>query len=365
MSKEKPKSLGRGLSSLLGEDMADADADAPAAATRVLPVEFLRPGRFQPRRNFDEQAIADLVESVRQQGILQPILVRPSLSDPDAYEIIAGERRWRAAQRAQLHEVPVIVREMTDRAALEAALVENLQRQDLSPLEEAEGYSRLMEEFDHTQENLARALGKSRSHVANMMRLLSLDAPIKDMLDKGDLTAGHARALLGCAEPAKLAREVVTKGLNVRQTEKLAQGDGGKKARQPREDTRDADTIALERDLANLLGLKVSIQFSGRGGNLTVFYDNLEQLDEILHRLNHGSAISGAASVAGEPPDPAELADVRGGDLDDETAPLLGHFDLDAMLGFGPASDEGEAGDETADQAAPAAGRRATGRASG
>ncbi|MEO5374434.1 MAG: ParB/RepB/Spo0J family partition protein [Alphaproteobacteria bacterium] len=317
MSREKLKSLGRGLSSLLGEEPEETGTDAVGNSGRSVPVEFLRPGKFQPRRHFDEESIAGLVESIRQQGILQPILVRPDADDPEGYEIIAGERRWRAAQQAGLHEVPVIVRELGDRAALEVALVENLQRQDLSPLEEAEGYRRLMEDFEHTQEDLARAVGKSRSHVANMMRLLSLDEPVKDMLDRGELSAGHARALLGCDDAVKMARQVVTRGLNVRQTERLAQGDGGKKARAGKPPTKDADTAALERDLANLLGLKVAIQFTGRGGNLTIYYDTLEQLDDILHRLNHASG-------------PA-VAMMHG---PNDEAPLLADFDLDEELGL-------------------------------
>ena len=231
-----------------------------------------------------------MVESVREKGILQPILVRPH---DGGYEIIAGERRWRAAQRAQLHEVPVIVREFTDREALEVALVENLQRQDLSPLEEAEGYRRLIDEFSHTQEELAKALGKSRSHVANMMRLLGLPDPVKDMVAQGRLTAGHARALLTASDPVGLARAVVDKHLNVRQTEKLAQEEGGKatkaaKGGRPPAHAKDPDTAALERDLTELLGVRVTIKPLGKGGELTVHYGSLEQLDDVLSRLTAG-----------------------------------------------------------------------------
>lgn len=294
---EKRRNLGRGLSALLGNSGAAVAASviegaAPVSAVagknlRTLPVGQMKPGKYQPRRQFDEDAIADLVESVREKGILQPILVRPH---DGAYEIIAGERRWRAAQRAQLHEVPVIIREMTDREALEVALVENLQRQDLSPLEEAEGFKRLIDEFSHTQEELAKALGKSRSHVANMMRLLALPDPIKGMVEDGKLSAGHARALLTAADPLALAREVVDKNLNVRQTERMVaeQGkakDGGSKAGRPQVHAKDADTAALERDLTDLLGVRVTIRPLGKGGELTVHYGSLEQLDDVLSRL--------------------------------------------------------------------------------
>lgn len=296
MAEEKRRNLGRGLSALLGDTgvaaaaaVVEAGSAAAAAAKsmglRTLPIGQLKPGKFQPRRQFDEAAIADLVESVRSKGVLQPILVRPFQG---AYEIIAGERRWRAAQRAQLHEVPVIIRELSDKEALEVALVENLQRQDLTALEEADGYRRLVEEFDHTQEELAKAVGKSRSHVANMMRLLALPEPVKDLLENGKLSAGHARALLTASDPVGLAGQVVDKHLNVRQTEKLAaeggkiKGGGGRSAKAS---IKDSDTAALERDLTEMLGVKVTITTQGRGGELTIQYGSLEQLDDILLRL--------------------------------------------------------------------------------
>lgn len=301
MAEEKRRNLGRGLSALLGDSGVAAAAAvleggnaAPAAAAsrglRTLAVSQLKPGKFQPRRQFEEEAIADLVESVREKGILQPILVRPL---DGGFEIIAGERRWRAAQRAQLHDVPVIIREFTDKEALEVALVENLQRQDLSPLEEADGYRRLMDEFEHTQEELAKAVGKSRSHVANMIRLLALPDPIKAMVEAKQITAGHARALLTAADPLALAREVVDKQLNVRQTEKLAQGEAKAKGaggggRPATSEHKDADTAALERDLAELLGVRVTLKSLGKGGELTIHYGSLEQLDDILSRLSGG-----------------------------------------------------------------------------
>lgn len=302
---EKRRNLGRGLSALLGDSgvaaaasVLEGNAAAPAAAAgnqprglRTLAVSQMKPGKFQPRRQFEEEAIADLVESVREKGILQPILVRPI---DGGFEIIAGERRWRAAQRAQLHEVPVIIREFTDKEALEVALVENLQRQDLSPLEEADGYRRLVDEFSHTQEELAKAVGKSRSHVANMMRLLALPDPIKAMVEAKQLSAGHARALLTADNPVALAREVVDKQLNVRQTEKLAAGEAKGKGtssgggRPPASIHKDADTAALERDLAEMLGVKVTLKSLGKGGELTIHYGSLEQLDDILSRLSGG-----------------------------------------------------------------------------
>lgn len=302
---EKRRNLGRGLSALLGDSgvaaaasVLEGNAAVPAAASgnqarglRTLAVSQMKPGKFQPRRQFEEEAIADLVESVREKGILQPILVRPI---DGGFEIIAGERRWRAAQRAQLHEVPVIIREFSDKEALEVALVENLQRQDLSPLEEADGYRRLVDEFSHTQEELAKAVGKSRSHVANMMRLLALPDPIKAMVEAKQLSAGHARALLTADNPVALAREVVDKQLNVRQTEKLAAGEAkGKSAasgggRPPASVHKDADTAALERDLAEMLGVKVTLKSLGKGGELTIHYGSLEQLDDILSRLSGG-----------------------------------------------------------------------------
>jgi ParB family chromosome partitioning protein len=295
----KRRNLGRGLSALLGEDENDLAELDKLRSTKAVPVEFLRPGRFQPRHGFDEDRINDLVESIREKGILQPILVRRHPDDRNTYEIIAGERRWRAAQLAQLHEVPVIVKELSDREALEVALVENLQRQDLSALEEAEGYRRLMEEFAHSQEELAKSVGKSRSHVANMMRLLALPDEVKTLVESGKLSAGHARALLNAADPASLAKKVVAKGLNVRQTEKLAQSEGGVKGKKGegekggKAEARpvDADTLALERDLANLLGLKVQVRFHSQGGGeLTIRYETLEQLDDVLHRLSQKPA---------------------------------------------------------------------------
>jgi ParB family chromosome partitioning protein len=217
------RTLGRGLSALFGEETEDYAALDKLRQAKMVPIEFVRPGRFQPRRHFDEEAMEALVASIREKGVLQPLLVRRHPNAGNMYEIIAGERRWRAAQAAALHEIPVVIREFSDRDALEIALVENIQRQDLSPLEEAEGYKRLMEEFNHTQEELAKAVGKSRSHVANMLRLLALPDPVKNLVEEGTLSAGHARALINVENAVAVAEEVVRLGLNVRQTEQLAQ----------------------------------------------------------------------------------------------------------------------------------------------
>jgi ParB family chromosome partitioning protein len=305
----KRRGLGRGLSSLLGDEAAavpvGVDAGEPPGV-KQLPIEFLHPGKYQPRKYMDEAAIQDLARSIEEKGILQPLLVRRDPDAADAYEIIAGERRWRAAQLAKIHDVPVIVKNLSDEEVLEVALIENLQRQDLSPLEEAAGYQRLMNEFSHTQEDLAKVVGKSRSHVANMMRLLGLPQPVMKMLNEGALSAGHARALLNAKEPIRLARRVVKRGLNVRQTEKLVQQETGR-ARAPKSpSSKDADTLGLERDLTNLLGLKTEIKFSGAGGSITIHYGSLDQLDDILLRLNHGNsaALSSSAPTGASAPNP-------------------------------------------------------------
>ena len=293
----KRRGLGRGLSALLGEEPLD-EAPAPiggvARAPRLLPIEQLRPSRFQPRRLMDEEGLQELAASIAERGVLQPVLAR-RLDGQDGYEIIAGERRWRAAQLAQLHDIPVLVRDFSDREAQEVALVENLQRQDLSPLEEAEGYRRLMQDHGHTQEDVARGVGKSRSHIANTLRLLTLPDGVRRLLEEGKLSAGHARALLACAEPEQAARTVVERGLNVRQTEALA-GAGRTPAVESRPQpaaapAKDPDTAALERDLAALLGLAVEIRFRGNGGSgaLVLKYSTLDQLDDILHRLSQGT----------------------------------------------------------------------------
>ncbi len=292
MSEEgtKRQGLGRGLSALLGEDSEDYASLDRARSSREVPIEALHPNRFQPRRRFGSEELAPLVASVREKGILQPILVRrvpvEDAGEDEAFEIVAGERRWRAAQEAQLHRVPVVIKELDDTESLEVALVENLQRQDLSPLEEAQGYSRLMEEFGHTQERLAQVIGKSRSHLANMLRLMALPDEVKEMLDDGRLTAGHGRAILAADNPVAVARRVVKQGLSVRDSERIAQSAPGKNPRQ--KSKKSSDIIALERDISESLGLPIDIRHQGeRGGHVKVAYRTLEQLDEICRRLAH------------------------------------------------------------------------------
>lgn len=280
----RKRGLGMGLSSLLGGDAATSTL--ASAAVQTVPIEFLRPSQLQPRRHFPETDLAALAESIRTKGVMQPLLVRRA-ADGDGYEIVAGERRWRAAQLAGRHELPVVVQELSDRDTLEVALIENVQRQDLSPLEEAEGYRRLIDEFGHTQEALAGALGKSRSHIANLLRLLGLPQAVREMVEQGALSAGHARALLGAREPAALAATVVRRGLNVRQTETLVQADKTRPARPSGRGRRDkdADTRALERDLSSRLGLGVRLTRNGEGGTLSIAFGSLDQLDGLLRRL--------------------------------------------------------------------------------
>ena len=281
----KRQPLGRGLAALFGENEVEASIEQPAQ--RRVPIELIRPGAYQPRRRFAEAEIEALARSIREKGILQPLLVRPVTQEEAAFELVAGERRWRAAQRVGLHEVPAIVRALSDSEALEIALVENLQREDLSALEEAEAYHRLVEEFGRTQASVAEAVGKSRSHVANTLRLLSLPDPVRRRLDEGELSAGHGRALLAAPDPAALATEVVRRGLNVRATERLVQRRAQMPAR-PKPSLRDADTLALERNLAATLGLRVTLAPKRRGGALTLHYSSLDQLDRLLRLLRAG-----------------------------------------------------------------------------
>lgn len=302
-SQSKRNNLGRGLAALFGDEDEDYASLDRLRANKTVPIEHLHPSRVQPRTHFDEEALEALAESIREQGLLQAILVRRHPERPAEYEIVAGERRWRAAQRAQVHEVPIVIRELDDGTALELAIVENVQRQDLNPLEEAEGYRRLIDEFGHSQEKLSRVIGKSRPHIANTMRLLNLPDPIKILVRDGRLSAGHGRALLTAEEPERLAEQIVSRGLSVRETERLAAGrpqagegadDGAKPAPRSRRSSggassaKDTDTLALERDLSALLGLKVSIDIQGEGGSVTIHYNTLEQLDDVLQRLNQG-----------------------------------------------------------------------------
>jgi ParB family chromosome partitioning protein len=282
--KPPPSRLGRGLSALIPEPPAATEA----AALRSLPVESLEPGPFQPRGGMDKESLEELAASIREHGILQPILARPKPGSPGAYEIIGGERRWRAAQVARLHEVPVVVRDLGDREAMAAGLVENLQRQDLNAMEEAEGYRRLIDEFGLTQEGLGQAVGKSRSHVANTVRLLSLPSEVRDLVRNGVLSAGHARTLVGAADPGRLAAQIVARGLNVRQAEALAAAQARPKPDTPERATRDPETAALERDLTEKLGLKVSVKHAGKGGEVVIRYRDLDQLDGLIRLLSGG-----------------------------------------------------------------------------
>lgn len=284
--------LGRGLAALLGDvaepDVQRSDRVVPGGGVRRVPIEFIRPNPRNPRKTFVDEDLTDLANSVKEKGIVQPVLVRTSKTDPNQFEIIAGERRWRAAQRAGLHEVPVIVQEVSDKEALEIAIIENVQRADLNALEEAHGYEQLILEFSYTQQDLAQVIGKSRSHVANTLRLMKLPEKVKVLVGEGKLTAGHARALVGADDPEGLASRIVSEGLTVRDAEALAQApkpvDASKGGRPKRE--KDADTQALEKSLTDLLGLAVVIDHKdGGAGEIKVRYRNLEQLDEIVRRL--------------------------------------------------------------------------------
>lgn len=256
-------------------------------APRKIAVEKLTPGKFQPRLRFDESAIDQLAESIAIHGVLQPLLVRPLSGG--RYEIIAGERRWRAAQKAQVHELPVVIRELSDTETLEIALIENLQREDLSAIEEAEGYQRLMDEFGHTQEMLSRQLGKSRSHVANTLRLLKLPESVRGLIQNGKLSAGHARALVGAKNPLELAQVIVKRDLSVRETERLVKkATEGKlpKKKKPAFVQKDVDILALEEKMTALLGMRVSIEQQAQGGSISVAFKTLDQLDDVLARLS-------------------------------------------------------------------------------
>jgi ParB family chromosome partitioning protein len=276
------RGLGRGLSALLGEgDGTPAAADP--TRLRMVPIAFLKPNRLQPRRIFDTDDLKGLADSIREKGVLQPIVVRPG-SATDSFEIVAGERRWRAAQLAKLHQVPVIVRTLSDAQSLELAIIENVQRADLNPVEEGAAYQDLIDRFHYTQEQVADVVGKSRSHIANTIRLLKLPESVRSLISSGKLTAGHARALIGTSNPEELAREIVARELNVREVERKTRGPKGKTAKPVR---KDADTKALELSLSNSLGMNVRIEHkNGKGGTVQIVYKTLEQLDEIIRRLN-------------------------------------------------------------------------------
>jgi ParB family chromosome partitioning protein len=303
---EKISRLGKGLSAIF----ADEDPNAPDASgqPRTLPIERIYPSKNQPRKNFDEAALEELANSIKEKGVLQPILVRPHPDKPNGYEIVAGERRWRASQRAQLHEIPVIIRDIKDKEALEYGLIENIQRDDLTPMEESETFQRLLDEYGHQQDELAQALGKSRAYVNNMLRLNQLPDTVKELVRQNTLTAGHARALLSAKNPLMLANEVIKGGLSVRQTENLAKlshsdkpaatesriamptaarkGSARARARNTATKQQDADIVHLERDVSSWLGLKVKLFPKGSGGKLAIEYQTLDQLEDVLKRLS-------------------------------------------------------------------------------
>ncbi|MCV2867296.1 ParB/RepB/Spo0J family partition protein [Defluviimonas sp. WL0002] len=290
--KTERRGLGRGLSALMADVSLAPGRDeqaTPRRAEAFIPIEKIEPNPNQPRRDFAPEALEELAQSIREKGVILPLLVRKSPVKPDFYEIVAGERRWRAAQAAQLHEVPVLIRDFNDTEVLEVAIIENIQRADLNPVEEAMAYRQLMDRFGHTQEKMAEALSKSRSHIANLLRLLQLPAEVLTWLREGKLSAGHARALITCPDPVSLARDVISRGLSVRQTEELARKSQGGESRKPRAkaESKDADTKALEGDLSANLGMRVSIYHKGLdGGDLVISYRSLDELDELCQKLS-------------------------------------------------------------------------------
>jgi ParB family chromosome partitioning protein len=290
MAEEARSRLGRGLAALIGDVDVEAQSGERARPPRRVPIEFLKPNPRNPRRAYPEAELEELAQSLRERGMVQPIVVRKAKGAAEEYEIIAGERRWRAAQRAGLHEVPIVVLEVTDAQALELAIIENVQRADLNPLEEAAGYQALATEFGRSQEEIAEIVGKSRSHVANTLRLLKLPETAKAYIYAGKISAGHARALINMANPEAVARDIVERGLNVREVETMAQEQAAAgrstRARPPRR--KDPDTLALERRVSDALGLVVSVDHRGKGGTLHIRYRDLEQLEEILRRLERG-----------------------------------------------------------------------------
>ena len=291
MADEHRSRLGRGLASLIGDVGGEAAKTERPRTQRKVPIEFVKPSPRNPRKTFADTGLDELTASIKEHGIIQPIVVRPVRGATDQFEIIAGERRWRAAQRAGLHELPIVPIEVSDTDALEIMIIENVQREDLSAIEEARGYHALFEEFKRSADDIAKVVGKSRSHIANTMRLTKLPDDVQDLIDKGKLSAGHARALISADDASALAQRVVSEGLSVRQTEQLAREKGvpakPQKARAGRA-PKDPDTLALERQVSDILGLGVSIDHRDAGGTMHIRYTTLEQLDDILRRLGGG-----------------------------------------------------------------------------
>lgn len=283
---ERPSRLGRGLAALIGDmqSVEGARLADTSGGLRRLPVDFLIANRANPRREFNAEELEDLTNSIREKGVMQPLLVRPT-RDPNQFEIIAGERRWRASQRAGLNEVPVLVRDVSDKEALELAIIENVQRVDLNPLEEAMGYAQLIEQFDYTQNDLAQVIGKSRSHVANTLRLMKLPEDVREMVSRGELTAGHARTLITADDPAAMARRIVSGGLSVREAEALSQERPSAARKKAAPAAKDADTQALEKRLSDVLGLHVAIDHKEQGGRVEIRYRTLDQLDAVCAKL--------------------------------------------------------------------------------
>jgi ParB family transcriptional regulator, chromosome partitioning protein len=277
--------LGRGLAALMGDVGDETRAPEKAHPQRRVPIEFLKPNPRNPRRSFSEAELDGLAASIKERGIIQPVIVRALEASSDHYEIIAGERRWRAAQRAGLHEIPIVPLEATDSQALELAIIENVQRSDLNPLEEAAGYQMLASEYEHSHDQIAKLVGKSRAHVTNTMRLLKLPEPVKAYIREGKISAGAARSLIGSPDPERIAREIVQRGLNVRQAEALAKERTPASAGTKTAQQKHADTLALERRLSDQLGLKVKLTQRGARGVLTIEFRDLDQLDDLLRRL--------------------------------------------------------------------------------
>jgi ParB family chromosome partitioning protein len=292
MADDSRSRLGRGLAALMGDVGAETPLVEGTRHHRRVPIEYLKPSPRNPRRNFADAELDGLAASIKERGIIQPVVVRAISGSKDRYEIIAGERRWRAAQRAGLHEIPIVPLEATDGEAIELAIIENVQRTDLNPLEEAAGYQMLASDYDHSHDDIAKMVGKSRSHVSNTMRLLKLPEAVKVYINAGEISAGAARMLIGAADPEGMAREIVERGLNVRQVEALAKeraqspAKAGKNKRDAKSaNVKSADTVALERRLSNVLGLNVTLTEHGNGGVLQIHYRGLDQLEEVLRRL--------------------------------------------------------------------------------
>ncbi|MDR4306893.1 ParB/RepB/Spo0J family partition protein [Chelatococcus sambhunathii] len=285
MAEEQRSRLGRGLAALIGDVGEEVMSLDRARPQRRAPIAQLKPSKANPRQTFREEELEDLTASVKEKGVLQPILVRRLPDETDSFEIIAGERRWRAAQRAGVHDVPIVVLDVDEREALEIAIVENVQRADLNAMEEAAGYEQLQKQFSYTQEKLAEVIGKSRSHIANTIRLLKLPDSVKSYVKDGALSAGHARALLTLDDPEAAAKRAVERGLSVREVEAMARAPEVKGSARPAKPERDADTVALEKELATALGLDVALATKGAGGSLTIRFASLDQLDMLARRL--------------------------------------------------------------------------------